>query len=291
MSDGLRIELSAQGVKKVVFNSSQQAQGLHVSKEAVKGLWSAPSVKTSLTERQTGDGAFPAGDVLYSARTVTLPFVIVGYDHAVIQQYRDMIGRLMGVRNVRMTVWDGAKPPFYVDGFIEPSYSDIFERNGDTGSIDITCVDPRRYSVETHDGIVNTTGETGGGLNYNGGKALEYPIDYGASVNNSIMTLENKGSYKSYPTLTLNGTLNDPVRIAWNRDDGHNGEIVFNSSVGYIPVVLDCERRSANIGGLDVTYRLGGSSFPYINPNGALSLRLLATGSGWMSVSSHDIWM
>jgi hypothetical protein len=287
----LRITLSAPNVPDVVFNNNRAAQGLHTTKEAIKGLWSAPSLKTSLTERQTGDGAFTPGQVLYSARTVTIPFVIVDYSHENLQAYRDSIGRLMGSKSVRMSVVDGDNIPFYVTGHIQPEYSDVFHENGDTGSINVVCEDPCRYSVNAHESIVNCTGEHGGGLNYGDGKGLVYPIDYGASVNNSMTVLNNEGSYKSYPKFILNGYLNSGARISWSSSGGAEGEIVVNSDVSTVPMVLDSKTRSSNTGGLDTTFQLGNSSWPSIEPKGTLTVRLLASGDGWLSASSHDVWM
>jgi hypothetical protein len=289
----LRITLSAPNVPDVVFNNNRAAQGLHTTKEAIKGLWSAPSLKTSLTERQTGDGAFTPGQVLYSARTVTIPFVIVDYSHDNLQAYRDSIGRLMGSKRVRMSVVDGDNIPFYVIGHIQPEYSDVFHENGDTGSINIVCEDPCRYSVETKSNFIHTRVNNVQGLQW--GKTysgLIWPLNFGVvDYRQATGVVYNHGSYVTYPVFDLIGWYHT-CALDWKRNDGVSGTLSYNGvQIQEIPVVIDCKTRKAMMGNSDVTSYLDSLQFPSIPPGGSLTINARSEYDGGVNIRVQDTWM
>lgn len=294
MRASLIVELSASNAATVTFSGSLQAQGLHVQKDAIKGWWSSPSVKTSLTERQTGDGAFRPAQVLYSARTVTLPFALVNYTHEIVQQYRNSIGRLMGRSDVRMTVHDGDNPATYVTGYIQPEYSDLFQQRNDTGSITLVCNDPCRYSVEVQQSAASTFIGASQGLQFgNGGTGgLLSPLNFGTvDYNRNTVYMTNHGSYTAYPVVYLNGWYGN-CQLTWHTGNGASGVLSYaNLYVKEQPFIIDCKTRTASMGGSDVTSYITSYQFPSVEPGDTLVMSGLSDAAGYYTVQLHDCWM
>ena len=121
---------------------------------------------------------------------------------------------------------------------------------------------------------------------------LAFPLDFGQAGNSgNTGMIENNGSYTSMPTITAHGWLDGGLTIHWNASDGNEGDLSFTGGVGNVPVTIKTDSHSAIMGGLDVSYLLGSRDWPRIPAGGSCSFALLASGSGWVSVQSHDTYM
>ena len=121
---------------------------------------------------------------------------------------------------------------------------------------------------------------------------LDFPLDFGQTGNTgNTGMIENNGSYTSMPTITAHGWLDGGLTIHWTTSDGNEGDLSFTGDVGNVPVTIKTDSHSAIMGGLDVSYQLGSRDWPRIPAGGSCSFALLASGSGWVSVQSHDTYM
>lgn len=77
-----------------------------ITSDEIDGLDSTPTAKVSLTERQTANGAHDVtdGEVVYSARTVTIPFAILARQDdgqvSLLRDMRDEIARLLSLIHI-----------------------------------------------------------------------------------------------------------------------------------------------------------------------------------------------
>lgn len=270
------------------------ADGFIISSGKITGLWDTPAAKTNLQERQTGNGAYDitGAEVLYSARTVTIPFTIERTATVTVGQARGHLNALAG-RLVTCTVIEPGGST-YLTGYVGVDYSGYDCDSSDTGSITLTCPRPERLSVQPHEITLWPTSTGNIGLQYSStGGGLVYPISYGkqATDDRSSGVLPNSGSTLAYPVLTAHGQFSDGVQIDWHDSDGRSGSLWWQGHVGQVPLVLDCRSRTASIGGVDQSSGLARRAFPSVPAGGSLSLALRAGGTGYVSVASHDTWI
>ena len=290
------MKLSTPEGVEAVFNgkSNPSKDGLVVTKEEIQGLWSAPASKTTTEERQTGNGAHDvsSGRVLYSSRTVTIPFGIATRSHEAVQKARNLINTMMGQSDVTLTVNDGSDE-FFLQGFITPAYSDKWNETTDTGSITMVCVNPEKQSTfEQYMTLLPTRG-TSGGLRYgDDGQGLEYPLSYGKHETDARNhgVLVNSGTTRAFPVITAYGPF-ESLRLDWRDNTGRNQTLTYESYIGRVPLIIDTYSMSANIGGTNVSQNLGRRGFPTIPKGGDLAVTLMSAGTGWVTISSRDTYL
>lgn len=262
--------------------------GLFVSGDGIDGWDSAPDAKVSMTERQTGDGAHsvPEGLILYSARTVVISYHAHG-------ETRDATTALLrGINamchhSVRMRVVD-ASSDTYVTGYVRPIVEPEWMAEWATGTIEVVCADPRRYSTQVHRFQLLPTASSPGGLSYGEGDGLAYDLTYGddPTVLQNYGTVVNAGNSPCYPTVTVTGPMDPGVRFDWE-----GGSVGYGEHVGYVPLVLDSLTRTASVDSLDVSRNLTDRSFPCVPAGGSISMTMQATGTGWATVEWRDTYI
>lgn len=267
----------------------------------IKGLYDTPTSKTSLTERQTGDGAHTVidSDVLYSTRTVSIPFAANRGEGDSLNEARDRINRMAHHAGVRLTVHDNGVDSF-VTGYITVAWSDIFWNEYDSGTITLTCADPCRYSVDEQSvTLFPTSSAAGMGLFYTGQKILYYPISYSDpddwddkdAAQQNIASLSNDGSTTAYPVLEADGGFPHGVRVDWMASDGAYGTLDWQGQPGAQPTIFDCKTHTVSIGGLDQTSLLTRRGFPHVPAHGSCRFVLQSAGTGWVNVKTRDTWI
>ena len=291
MSDTLYAELSF-GSKTLRLNGAggPSADGLCIEAGGVEGWYSTPDAKVSSTEMETGDGAHAVQeqDILYSARTVTLHWVAVGASRP---EAVEANARLLSTAhsNVRLRLVDASSDTYCV-GYTAVSSDAKYMRGGMTGTLTLVCPDPRRLSTSARRvQLMPTVGDMGAGLDYgSGGKGLAYPVGYGkvASDARNVATVENRGTSRAYPVITVNGSFPNGVRI-----DCGQLSLAYSQPVGAVPLVLDCRTRTANVGGTDMTRHLTSRGFPTVPAGGSATLSLQSAGSGWVTVECRDTYV
>ena len=291
MSETLYAELSF-GSKTLRLNGAggPSADGLCIEAGGVEGWYSTPDPKVSSTEMETGDGAHAVQeqDILYSARTVTLHWIAVGWSRP---EAVEANARLLSAAhsNVRMRIVD-ASSDTYCTGYAAVSADAKYMRSGMTGTITLVCPDPRRLSTSVRRvQLMPTVGDAGAGLSYgDGGKGLAYPVGYGKAANDArnVATVENRGTSTAYPVITVNGSFPNGVRI-----DCGQLSLAYSQPVGSVPLVLDCRTRTASIGGTDVTRSVTSRGFPTVPAGGSITLSLQSAGSGWVTVGCRDTYI
>lgn len=148
---------------------------------------------------------------------------------------------------------------------------------------------PQDYSVLQSLGVTWFSGDS---QSQQPNAGLAFPINFGQTGNaGNTGMISNNGSYVSMPTITAYGWLDGGLTIHWNTSDGNEGDLSFTGNVGNVPVTINTDTHSAIMGGLDVSYLLGSRDWPRIPAGGSCSFALLASGSGWVSVQSHDTYM
>lgn len=281
----------------------------------IKGLYDTPSSKTSLTERQTGDGAHAVidSDVLYATRTVSIPFAVNRTAGNGLNSARTRINRMSHHSNVRLTVHDNGLDR-YLTGYVVVTWSDVFWREYDSGTITLTCSDPYLYSTAVQQATLlptTTAGYTssdGLGLYYGkGGKGLYYPIRYGApgqkdpskggtgespTIGNqqNVADVHNYGSTAAFPLIVMSGHMNG-VRIDWSASDKTYGTLAWKGRTESVPAMFDCRTHLVSMGGVDKSWQLTYRSFPHVPANGTCRIALISGGLGHVTVTSQDTWI
>lgn len=277
------------GGRTVHIASEGAVDGPSLFAEKLKGWWSTPQAKVSMTELSQGDGAHAISDqdVLYSTRTVTLDVLARGRSRSEVQEAMESL-LWMAHRIVTLRVAD-ASSDTYARGYIEvESGSGKALGHREELSATIVCPDPRRYGTATLSATLVPGGNSDGGLDLTDAR-LAWPLEWGESAaSHSVATLHNAGTSTAYPTISIRGDISD-VTIA---EPATGRELTVTGYIGWSPIVLDCLSRTASIGGVDVTRRLGRRDFPTIAPGGDTTLALMCSGtSGSVSIEWHDTYI
>ena len=262
------------------------APGLHAS--GLAGWYGTPDGKWDLTERQLGDGAFAIepSQVAYSSRTVTVDGYALGRTRAEALSSLAPLGA-MAHRLVSIAVDDGVAET-YATGALTAEVGKGVRGGAVTFTLTIVCPDPRRYGTDTLSATLVPGGNADGGLDLSE-ERLAWPLAWGESASShSVATLHNAGTSTAYPTISIRGDIGD-VTMA---EPATGRELSISGYIGWQPIVLDCLSRTASIGGVDVTRRLGRRDFPSIAPGGDTTLALMCSGTnGSVSIEWHDTYI
>ena len=262
------------------------APGLHAS--GLAGWYGTPDGKWDLTERQLGDGAFAIepSQVAYSSRIVTVDGYALGRTRAEALSSLAPLGA-MAHRLVSIAVDDGVAET-YATGALTAEVGKGVRGGAVTFTLTIVCPDPRRYSTQMLSATLVPGGNADGGLDLTE-ERLAWPLAWGESAaSHSVATLHNAGTATAYPTISIRGDISD-VTIA---EPATGRELSISGYIGWNPIVLDCLSRTASIGGVDVTRRLGRRDFPTIAPCGDTTLALMCSGTnGSVSIEWHDTYI
>lgn len=262
------------------------APGLHAS--GLAGWYGTPDGKWDLTERQLGDGAFAIepSQVVYSSRTVTVDGYALGRTRAEALSSLAPLGA-MAHRLVSIAVDDGVAET-YATGALTAEVGKGVRGGAVTFTLTIVCPDPRRYGTDTLSATLVPGGNADGGLDLTE-ERLAWPLAWGESAaSHSVATMHNAGTAVAYPTISIRGNIRD-VTIA---EPATGRELSIPGYIGWQPIVLDCLSRTASIGGVDVTRRLGRRDFPSIAPGGDTTLALMCSGTnGNISIEWHDTYI
>lgn len=289
MMGGRDVYVTWDGGEVHLRGHSPAKTGLFVSDEGIDGWDSSPDAKVSMTEMQTGDGAhaIQEQDVLYSARTVTIGFTAHGSSRSeTVGLIRSLSAACHHIVTLRVV---DADDDTWATGYVQPGVDARWWREWATGTLTVVCADPRRYSTEAHRlQMLPSTYGTSGGLSYGEGGGLVYDLTYGEfeGTLQNVATLVNAGTSTAYPTVTVNGTVYPGLTVSHD-----SGSVTYSQQVGGVPLVLDSLTRTASVGGLDVSRNLTSRGFPTVPAGGSVTLRLLATGSGWATVEWHDTYV
>lgn len=282
-------EIDIGGVKLKDQSYGFARDGLYIDWDTgIDGWFETPSAKVSLTERGQGDGAFAISDtaVLYAARTVSIGILATGGTSDAVGALRNALLSLTS-RIVRLTVRDGLEETF-ADGYITLKWENSRLDHMQHGTMTFVAADPRRYSTTEHKANLSAGVLSSGGLQYDIGQRLIWPLNYGEQPKQgNIGTVSNRGTTTAYPTITLSGDLDARATIT-----GNNCDLVYTQPVFFgSPVVFDCFNHMATCNGVDVTRSLSMRDFPSIKPGESLTCVLNAAGKGGATVSVRDTYI
>lgn len=289
MTGGREVYLTWDGGEVHLRGHSPGETGLFVSGDGIEGWDSSPDAKVQMTEMQTGDGAHAVseGDVLYSARTVTINFHAHGETRSEVTRMLRSISEACH-RLVRLRVVD-ADHDTYCVGYVQPGVEPKWWREWATGAVTVVCPDPRRLSTEVRRIQLFPVAGVSGGLFYgDGGEGLVYPLNYGASAETlqNVGTLTNAGTSPAYPVVIVTGPIEGGLRV-----DSDSGSVAYSQPVGGVQLTLDSLTRTASVAGLDVSRNLTSRGFPVVPAGGSLSVNFQAYGTGWATVEWHDTYI
>ena len=285
----LRAELSAHGVT-VVLDDAERAPHAFVTSGGVKGWLSTPQAKVGMTERGQGHGAFPVSEdeVLYAARTVSVPFCVDGGSRAgalgVLARIEAMAGGLVDLRVV--DAHEDTCATGYATLDVDPEWHDA----AITGTLTLVCPDPRRYGVEPSVGSMSVAPAGGGGVDLGeAGSGLAWPLDWGlAAASRSTCTVHNRGTATAWPSISVSGSMPGGFVLT---DLATGRQLAYGAPVTWQGVELDCLARTASVAGVDVTRNLSARDFPRVPAGGSLTLSLFATGTGGATVTCRDTYI
>lgn len=264
--------------------------GLGIAAEGVEGWRSTPEAKVTLTERASGNGAhdISQGDILYSARTVTLHWVALAGSRDDVLSALDALLSTAG-ELIRLRLVD-SHDDTYVIGYATVAADPGWHEGRMTGTITVVCPRPERLAWWSADQQLYPMTAGSGGLSYgDADTGLAYPLDYGEAAGGpqSMALLRNRGTAPAYPVVTVTGPM--PQGVLLVASDGKAVEWAGN--VGYVPLILDSRSCTASMGGTDVSRLLARRGFPVIPPGGTIAIQLMTPGTGWAAVSVRDTYI
>lgn len=324
MSDDLPelVELS-NGTETLTFDGGNTANPdddvLLIGEDGVEGWFETPDDKTVMSERGQGDGAHDvwASDILYSARVLTLHFIVSAHDRQGVVRLLNKVRRVCAHSKVRFRLRD-AGYDCYTTGRATVKASAKYANDGwlDDCTITVTCERPEILSMDECTCQLSAMHVSGGnvGLRYGPGywtewqgarnaspslmhtesniglRGLAYPLNYGLKldgVGSNVGLLYNNGTSRAYPVFVVHGPM-DGVRLDF---PGTQQSIVCDQTVRDVPLVLDCRSRTAQLGGQDVSRQLEQRGFPTIPAGGSLRVTLSNLGTGFVDCSVRDTYM
>ncbi len=255
------------------------------------GWYSTPDAKVKLTERASGDGAHDVAesDIIYSTRTITADYRILTDSRSkLLAHERELLS--LAHQQVRFRVTDDASDLFvsgYVDSVVKDKSQQNLAKQTETGTLTIICPRPERLAWSPLQTQLFPASVMQGGLRYNSGKGLKYPLSYGtAGSASNVALLINQGSSKAYPVLTVTGSFPNGVQVQW----GGNA-LQYDGAIGSVPLILDSRSQTASMGGVDVSRNLSRRDFPVVPAGGSVSLRLMSAGTGWVTAVCRDTYI
>lgn len=288
MTGGREVYITWGGNTVHLRGHSPDETGLFVSGDGIEGWDAPPDAKVSLTEMQTGNGAFgiTADEVLYSARTVSVNFHAHGTDRAETVSLMRDLGRACG-NVVELRVVDADEDTFCT-GYVQPDFESEWYKDWATGTLTVVCPDPRRLATSADVAALVPGSGASGGLVFDGHGCMEWPVTFGGEFNGAnVATLHNGGTANAYPIINASGSFPDGLRIVCST----GGEITYPEALSWQPLKLNSLTRTASINGVDVTRRLTSRDFPVVPPGGSVTVALFANGNGSVEVEVRDTYI
>ncbi|MFT9059694.1 hypothetical protein [Bifidobacterium aquikefiri] len=128
--------------------SSEQVipDNLGISKSGIEGWLSTPELKTTLTERASGNGAHDVSDsdILYASRTISLHWVAMGVSRDEVLEAARKVLSATG-QTVRLRVVEASQDT-YVQGYVQPAIDATWVEGVLTGTLTIVCPRPERLA-------------------------------------------------------------------------------------------------------------------------------------------------
>lgn len=287
----LYAELSCGG-STVRLDGLVGGRGLHVTSKGIKGWWSTPDPKWSLTERQSADGAHDVVDgmALYTARTVTVHVVAAGRDR---DDTRSLLDALLAMAHgrARLRVVDSSEDTF-CEGLVSVQAEAEWHSCAILADVTLTCPDPRRLSTAAESAVMlPASASLTAGLSYGeGGGGLAYPLSYGEGALDArnVCCVTNHGTSTAWPTLRVSRGMSDvEVRATCA---GASSTLALAGTCT-TEVTIDCRARTAETAQTDVTRRLTGAGALAVPPGQTMRLALATPGTGSVTVELRDTYI
>lgn len=287
------VEISSDGLTTIHAPGATPsvAPGIYVAAAGIEGWESAPDLKTTATERQTGDGAHdvPASEIHYQSRTLTCHFVCYGTSRA------DVMARVLALkalchRMVRVRVVDGGLDR-YCDGRCRPEVVATWSGRSCVCTLTVVCDRPALLSTTPSTGTLVPSTGTGGGLVFAGSShVLQWPLSFGAGAirTGNVCTLTNSGTIPADVIITAAGDMPQGIAVT---DTSTGRQLAYGWGVTWQPVTLDSRTRTATVAGVDVSRGLTSRDFPTVPAGGSITLSLQASGTGTVTASCHDTYI
>lgn len=273
---------------EVVRLGGDGSGGINV--RTIKGWWSTPDSKVSMTARESGDGSHDVDPsaVFYASRTVTIECEVQGKNRVEVEErMKSLLAMAHGLVGLRIV---DEKSDTFVEGFVTvETKAGKATRNAEDMTVTVRCPRPERLSTNTAVGFMNPSAQGFGGLVYDSG-VLRYPLTYGVGAESvkSTCTVTNAGTSEAFPVIYASGNMPQGFTLT-NQDDG--SQLVFSQPVGSAVVVIDCRSRTASVNGVDVTRNVIQRNFPTVAAGGSLTLSLNAEGNGTIEVAVRDTYI
>lgn len=254
---------------------------------SVEGLEALPQIRNQDDNRGYFDGMFSGNDFL-AGRTITLTintFAGNGNNAQVnynllqanllpqtsgtgLLQFQMDVSHPLQFTNARVRVNATSVDPDYTYGFIKSQYS-------------FFCPDPRYY-----DNTLNTasiTISTSLGRTYN----RVYPLTYGGGSSAITTDVTNSGWATTYPTITVNGPINNPTVGNLTQGD----YITINGSYTNTDVItVDLDSKLITVNGVSARNLLAGNSTWFSAQVGTNLFYLTGTGTLAGTSSASVSW-
>ena len=273
----------------------------HFGERQMKGFYSTPSIKTSLTEAQTRNGAHALSHgVLFAARVVTIPFIINASNRTELDDLKTALQLFVGKSDVVYQVNDGSDSTF-VTGMLSIEYSVDVDECNTKGEMTLTCKDAERLSASEYSTNIGFgLASTGGGMSFGKDRqGLVFPMNFGKSHPTGVQNYtvaQNMGSYTADMQITLHGGMPGAL-FEWQDSEGRYGLLEYDGFITqYQTVLLDSKTESATISGSDFSGNLAYRNFPRVPAGGSVRIIMLSTMAdneynGFATVSFRDTWM
>lgn len=261
-----------------------------INAKTIKGWWSTPDSKVSMTARESGDGSHDVepSAVLYASRTVTIDCEVQGNNRAEVEERMESL-LAMAHELVMLRVVD-EESDTCVEGFVTvETEAGKATRNAEDVTVTVVCPRPERLSTEPSVGFMSPSAHGFGGLVYDSG-VLRWPLTYGDGAESvkSVCTVTNRGTSKAYPIIYVSGYMPQGFAVT-NQSTGE--QLVYSQPVGSSVLEIDCRSRTASVSGVDVTRNVIQRGFPTVPAGGSLTLSLSAEGIGTVEVAVRDTYV
>lgn len=225
--------------------------------ESVEGLEALPGIRNQDDNRGYSDGMYSGNDFL-AGRTITMTILTLsGNGKSAQYNYNSLQAALLPQTsgttplqfqvdnthplqrvNARVRVNATTLDPNYTYGYIRSQYS-------------FFCPDPRYYDDALQTGALTVTNSLG--RTYN----RVYPLTYGGGSSAITTTVNNAGWATTYPTITVNGPINNPT--LGNLTQGTY--ITINGAYSNTDVIaVDLDNKVVTVNGVSARNLLAGGS-------------------------------
>lgn len=289
-----RLIVTLGGIK--IYSHANAAAKFFLDPSALKGWTDTVDIRRDSSPRPISDGDF-SDPAFKASRQISISGYTVAKNAIELHTLRDDFAAILADNGyAEISVEDIAGVRTATVGLASRINWAQQTDNYAIWKLELYAPDPRVYGVERR--VMLTDATATGGLNYTSNPDvpfvepyfLNYPLDYGSTIQQQTTYLTNVGNVTAWPVFTVTGDFFSGFSIT----DNLGNFIVYNGAVSMqAPVTIDTRTGSASQSGSDRTTFLSKRDWFGVPPKKSIQPKFnpIQGTTGWCDILYRDTWI